>query len=64
MHATTFIVDVNTRCLTELAQAIDAGHLNTRVGTVLPLRDAGLAHDMLAGRRPHTHGKIVLAVDA
>jgi NADPH:quinone reductase-like Zn-dependent oxidoreductase len=64
VRAANFIVDVSTRCLIELAQTIDAGHLDARVGTVLPLRDAGLAHDMLAGRRPHAHGKIVLAVDA
>jgi hypothetical protein len=33
------------------------------VGTVLPLEDAHIAHEMLAGR-PHRRGKIVLDIDS
>jgi NADPH:quinone reductase-like Zn-dependent oxidoreductase len=38
------------------------GELRTRVGDVLPLTDAHVAHEMLAGK-PHKRGKIVLRVD-
>ena len=41
---------------------IDAGELHTRVGDVLPLADARIAHEMLAGK-PHKLGKIVLTLD-
>ena len=36
----------------------DAGYLTTRVGDVLPLAAARLAHAMLAGK-PHKRGKII-----
>jgi NADPH:quinone reductase-like Zn-dependent oxidoreductase len=41
----------------------DSGKLVTHVGTVLPLEDARIAHEMLAGR-PHRRGKIVLDIDS
>ena len=49
--------------LTKLAKLLDAGHLTTCVGDVLPLAEARLAHEMLAGK-PHKRGKIVLVVSA
>ena len=57
-----FIVDVTSACLARLAAMIDAGDLETFGGTVLPLRDARIAHEMLDGVRAHLPGKIVLAV--
>jgi len=39
---------------------IDAGDL--AVGTILPLADARVAHEMLEGIRPRSRGKIVLSV--
>ena len=58
-----FFVDVTTQGLTRLAEMIDAGGITIRVGEVLPLAEARLAHEMLAGK-PHKRGKIVLTVDA
>jgi NADPH:quinone reductase-like Zn-dependent oxidoreductase len=57
-----FYVDVTTLCLAEIAGRLDAGRLMPMVGEVLPLADARLAHEMLAGK-PHRRGKIVLSVD-
>jgi NADPH:quinone reductase-like Zn-dependent oxidoreductase len=58
-----FIVDVTTRCLTQIAERLDARELRTRVGAVLPLGDARQAHEMLDGLRPKPQGKIVLQAD-
>ena len=63
VRALFFLVDVSTRRLEEIAALIAAGELQTRVGDVLPLREAAVAHEMLAGK-PHQRGKIVLTVDA
>jgi NADPH:quinone reductase-like Zn-dependent oxidoreductase len=57
-----FLVEVSSRRLEQLAALIEAGELTTSVGDVLPLGEARVAHDMLAGR-PHKRGKIVLRVD-
>ncbi len=57
-----FLVAVTTEGLTRIADLIDSGQLSTNVGDVLPLAEARLAHEMLAGK-PHKRGKIVLAVD-
>ena len=62
VRALFFLVDVSTRRLEEIAAFLDAGELRTRVGDVLPLTDARVAHEMLAGK-PHKRGKIVLTVD-
>jgi NADPH:quinone reductase-like Zn-dependent oxidoreductase len=62
VRAVFFLVVVNTEGLRRIAELIDAGELTTTVGEVLPLAEAGLAHEMLAGR-PHKRGKIVLAVE-
>lgn len=62
VRALFFLVDVSTPELERIAALIDAGELTTRVGEVLPLAEARLAHAMLAGR-PHRPGKIVLTMD-
>jgi NADPH:quinone reductase-like Zn-dependent oxidoreductase len=62
VRALFFLVDVSTRRLEQIAALFEAGELRTRVGDVLPLGDARVAHEMLAGK-PHRRGKIVLAVD-
>lgn len=56
------LVDVTTAALTRIASLLDEGQLVTRVGTILPLAEAKLAHEMLEGTRPHAPGKIVLAI--
>jgi NADPH:quinone reductase-like Zn-dependent oxidoreductase len=45
--------------LTRLADMIDAGALTSRLGPVLTLAEAPLAHEMLAGSRSRGKGKIV-----
>ena len=57
-----FYVDVKTAGLAHLARSLDQGDLKTRVGDVLPLRQAQTAHQMLDGLRPRPSGKIVLEV--
>jgi NADPH:quinone reductase-like Zn-dependent oxidoreductase len=56
-----FLVDVTSAGLARIAGLLDSGQLTTNVGEVLPLTEARLAHEMLAGK-PHKRGKIVLAV--
>ena len=62
VRALFFLVEVSSPRLEQIAALIDAGELHTRVGDVLPLADARIAHEMLAGK-PHNPGKIVLIVD-
>jgi NADPH:quinone reductase-like Zn-dependent oxidoreductase len=62
VRALFFLVDVSSRRLEQIAALIESGALHTRVGNVLPLADARVAHEMLAGR-PHKRGKIVLIPD-
>ena len=57
-----FYVDVGTPALKRIAALVDAGTLTARVGTVLPLRDARQAHEMLDGLRSRPAGKIALVV--
>jgi NADPH:quinone reductase-like Zn-dependent oxidoreductase len=59
VHIAFILISVTTSILTRIADLIDTGTLLPRVGEVLPLSDAGLAHEMLA-RRAHRSGKIVL----
>ena len=61
--AVFFFVDVTTARLNQIAELLDSGHLATQVGTVLPLEEARVAHEMLGGA-PHSRGKIVLKVAA
>jgi NADPH:quinone reductase-like Zn-dependent oxidoreductase len=62
VRARFFLVEVTTMHLTRLAEAIDAGEFRTNLGCVLPLSEARVAHEMLAGMRPRPRGKIVLSV--
>jgi NADPH:quinone reductase-like Zn-dependent oxidoreductase len=61
IRATYFYVDVTTARLNRITELFDKGKLVTNVGTVLPLEEARIAHEMLAGA-PHKRGKIVLRV--
>ena len=61
VRAQFFLVEVSSSRLAQIAALIDAGELNHRVGDVLPLSEARIAHEMLAGK-PHQRGKIVLRV--
>jgi NADPH:quinone reductase-like Zn-dependent oxidoreductase len=58
-----FIVDVTSARLNAITALFDAGKLIAQVGTVLPLADACVAHQMLAGAS-HRRGKIVLNIAA
>ncbi|MEP7305797.1 MAG: zinc-binding dehydrogenase [Acidobacteriota bacterium] len=62
VRAVFFLVHVSSALLDEIAHLIDAGQLTTSVGDVLPLADAQIAHEMLAGK-PHKRGKIVLSME-
>lgn len=57
-----FLVSVNTEGLAKIANLLDSDRLTPNIGEVLPLAEARLAHEMLAGK-PHKRGKIVLVVD-
>lgn len=63
IRAAFFFVDVTTARLKTIRGLFDSGKLVTDVGTVLPLEQARLAHEMLGGA-PHKRGKIVLSVAA
>jgi NADPH:quinone reductase-like Zn-dependent oxidoreductase len=51
VRALFFLVNVTTAHLTQIAAMVDAGDLAVNVGTVLPLADARVAHEMLEGSR-------------
>ena len=55
------LVDVTGTRLGALAKLVDSRKLIPEVGTVLPLEEARMAHEMLAGA-PHKRGKIVLTM--
>jgi NADPH:quinone reductase-like Zn-dependent oxidoreductase len=63
VRAAYFYVSVTTGRLNEIAALFDSGHLLTNIGTVLPLEEARIAHEMLGGA-PHKRGKIVLTIAA
>ena len=63
IRAAYFYVDVTTARLNKITELFDSGKLATDVGTVLPLEQARVAHEMLGGA-PHKRGKIVLSVAA
>jgi NADPH:quinone reductase-like Zn-dependent oxidoreductase len=52
-------VEVTTARLNALTHLFSRHKLATQVGSVLPLEQARVAHEMLAGA-PHKRGKIVL----
>jgi len=56
-----FLVDVTTDRLRRIRELFETGKLIPRVGTVLPLEQARIAHQMLASA-PHPPGKIVLSM--
>jgi NADPH:quinone reductase-like Zn-dependent oxidoreductase len=59
VRASFMLVAVNSEVLAKLAKLFDAGKLKTRIGDVLPLAQARLAHEMLDGKK-HKPGKILL----
>lgn len=61
VKALFFLVSVTTEGLNKIADLLESGKLATNVGEVLPLAEARLAHEMLAGK-PHKRGKIILSV--
>jgi NADPH:quinone reductase-like Zn-dependent oxidoreductase len=63
VRAAYFYVDVTTARLNKITELFDSAKLVTDVGTVLPLEEASIAHEMLAGA-PHKRGKIVLSMTA
>jgi hypothetical protein len=63
VRAAYFYVDVTTDRLNKIAELFDRGKLVTDVGSVLPLEEARLAHEVLDGA-PHKPGKIVLTIAA
>jgi NADPH:quinone reductase-like Zn-dependent oxidoreductase len=60
VNARFILVHVNTGELEMIAGLFDRGAIKPWVGETLPLADARAAHEMLAGIREHTPGKIVL----
>jgi NADPH:quinone reductase-like Zn-dependent oxidoreductase len=63
VRASYFYVDVTTARLNKITERFDSGKLVAHVGTVLPLEDVRIAHEMLGGA-PHKRGKIVLSIAA
>jgi NADPH:quinone reductase-like Zn-dependent oxidoreductase len=63
VRAVYFYVDVTTARLNKIAELFDSRKLVTDVGTVLPLEEARVAHEMLGGAQ-HKRGKIVLSIAA
>jgi hypothetical protein len=61
IRAAYFYVEVTTARLNKLRELFDVGKLVTNVGTVLSLRHARIAHELLANRR-RRRGKIVLRI--
>ena len=61
VRAAYFYVDITTARLNKITELFDSGKLVTNVGTVLPLEEARIAHEMLGGA-PHKRGKIVLRI--
>lgn len=61
VRAAFFFVDVTTARLNTITGLLDSNQIVCNVGTVLPLAEAGRAHEMMAGT-PHARGKIVLKI--
>ena len=55
-----FLVEVTTARLSRIADLIAEHVLHVDVGTVLPLTDVQMAHEMLDGVRPRPRGRLVL----
>jgi NADPH:quinone reductase-like Zn-dependent oxidoreductase len=56
-----FYAEVTTARLNAISRLFESGKVRPQVGSVLPLADVRMAHDMLAGA-PHRRGKIMLQV--
>jgi NADPH:quinone reductase-like Zn-dependent oxidoreductase len=56
-----FYAEVTTGRLRTLSKMFEDGSISARTGSILPLAEARVAHEMLAGA-PHKPGKIVLQV--
>jgi NADPH:quinone reductase-like Zn-dependent oxidoreductase len=54
-----FYAEVTTARLNAISELLESSHVITEVGSVLPLEQVRMAHEMLAGA-PHRRGKIVL----
>ena len=63
VRAAYFYVDVTTARLNKITELFEHRKLVPHVGTVLPLEQVRMAHEMLDGA-PHNRGKIVLRVAA
>jgi NADPH:quinone reductase-like Zn-dependent oxidoreductase len=63
VRAAYFYVDVTTARLNKVTELFDSGRVVTDIGTVLPLEEARIAHEMLGGAQ-HNRGKIVLNIAA
>jgi NADPH:quinone reductase-like Zn-dependent oxidoreductase len=61
IRAIFFLAEVTTARLDRITNFFNEGMLIPRVGTVVPLDDVRMAHQMLAGA-PHKPGKIVLTI--
>jgi NADPH:quinone reductase-like Zn-dependent oxidoreductase len=61
IRAAYFYVDLTTSRLNKITELFDSGKLVPNIGTVLPLEEARIAHEMLGGA-PHKRGKIVLRI--
>jgi NADPH:quinone reductase-like Zn-dependent oxidoreductase len=61
IRAVFFLVSVSSERLGKLTELFDRRKLIAHVGTILPLQQARLAHEMLDGV-PHKRGKIILSV--
>lgn len=61
VRAAYFYVHVTAERLNKITELFDSGKLAAHVGTVLPLEQARIAHEMLGGV-PHKRGKIVLRI--
>jgi NADPH:quinone reductase-like Zn-dependent oxidoreductase len=59
VHSVFFYVEVTAERLNRISALFNLKELAPHVGTVLPLREIRIAHEMLGGT-PHKRGKIVL----
>jgi NADPH:quinone reductase-like Zn-dependent oxidoreductase len=64
VRASFILVQVTTAALQRIGALLEQGLLRARVGTILPLSEAQVAHEMLEGQRPHPPGKIVLKIES
>jgi NADPH:quinone reductase-like Zn-dependent oxidoreductase len=60
VRSTAFLVEPDYAALNEITSLVEAAHLRVEVETVLPLAEAGKAHEL--GETGRTKGKIVLSV--